>query len=252
MRGDPLSRQETWPSILPASKEGPYSRKKSAKATIALLWVFNSNMRVSRGVVLGFLVVLVAGASVAWRATHKLPYVAAEPSPPHRAADPVVAAARKQIGVCVSYDAKYRSMTYPNGDVEPTTGVCTDVVIRALRLNGKDLQKLVHEDIVAKPAAYPKRADDTSIDHRRVPNLRVFLGRQGKTLPTDFTAATRASFQPGDIVTWKLPMGKDHIGLVSDKTDAQGWPLVIHNIGKGTREEDVLGNWELDGHYRYR
>lgn len=133
-----------------------------------------------------------------------------------------------------------------------STGVCTDVVVRALRKNGKDLQRLVHEDALARQGAYPTATNDTSIDHRRVPNLRVFLRRHGAVLPTSMTATTRSTFQPGDIVTWKLPMSKDHIGLVSDKTNPQGWPLVIHNIGRGTREEDVLGSWNLDGHYRYR
>lgn len=200
--------------------------------------------------------VVAIGATAAWQESHKLPDVvppkAVRPAAVSQPDDPIVAAARKQIGVCVSYDAAYRSIDYPGGDVPSATGVCTDVIIRALRLNGHDLQKLVHEDVVARPAAYPQAKGDTSIDHRRVPNLRVFLGRHGASLPTTFSAATRVSFRPGDIVTWKLPRGKDHIGLLSDKNGPQGWPLVIHNIGRGTREEDVLGSWNLDGHYRYR
>ena len=188
-------------------------------------------------------VAVAASLTYCLRSNHPLPRVqtptvdAAQPAVP---ADPPVVAARQQIGVCVSYDSRYRSMSYPGGDVEPSTGVCTDVVIRALRVNGKDLQRLVHEDIAAEPSAYPRRANDTNIDHRRVPNLRVFLGRHGKALATVFTPGTRPTFQPGDIVTWKLPGGKDHIGLLSDKKDAQGWPLSSTTSAMALRKRTSL------------
>ncbi len=212
--------------------------------------------RLLRLLVIGFVLAALAGGYV-WRARHRLPKVVPPPSAATqtRKTNPIVQAARDQIDQGTGYDGSYVSISYPGGDVPITMGACTDVVIRALRKVGVDLQKEVHEDIKAHWDKYPRYRDnskpDANIDHRRVPNLRVFFRRHGQVLPTDLSQATRDTFQPGDIVTWKLPMGKDHIGILTDKTDALGWPCVVHNIGAGPQEEDVLGNWELDGHYRY-
>lgn len=160
----------------------------------------------------------------------------------------VIAGAKKQIGVTRSYDSAYRSIAYPNGDVPMSTGVCTDVVIRAFRHAGIDLQVLVHEDMKRNFAKYPKtwglRKPDSNIDHRRVPNLATFLTRRGAKLPVTRNAA---DYKPGDIVTWRLSSGVPHIGLVSD-TRAR----VIHNIGSGTQEEAVLFAYEITGHYRWK
>ncbi len=164
----------------------------------------------------------------------------------------LVAAARKQVGVTVRYDPAYRRLDYPGGDVPPDRGVCTDVLVRAYRGLGIDLQVLVHEDMTARFADYPKlwglSRPDRNIDHRRVPNLAVFFARHGRTLPV-----TRAAddYAAGDIVTWRLPSGVPHIGLVSDRRSGRGTPLVIHNIGLGAVEADVLFLYAITGHYRY-
>ncbi len=166
--------------------------------------------------------------------------------------DKIVAAARKQIGVTLSYDPAYTALAYPGGDVPKERGVCTDVVIRALR-DGleKDLQKLVHEDMKSSFSKYPKiwglSRTDKNIDHRRVPNLIAFFKRKHASIPLD-----QKAFLPGDLVTCTVPPNLPHIMIVSDKRNAAGLPLVIHNIGSGTREEDRLGNFPLTGHFRWK
>ncbi len=164
----------------------------------------------------------------------------------------LVEAARKQIGVTVSYDSGYRRIPYPNGDVPLERGVCTDVVIRAYRQLGVDLQVRVHEDMAAAWKVYPKNwglsRPDSNIDHRRVPNLATFFSRHGASLPA---GSDPNAYVPGDIVTWRLPSGVPHIGIVSDRRTRAGVPLVVHNIGGGTQEEDSLFSFALTGHYRY-
>ena len=171
------------------------------------------------------------------------------------AADPgicLVEAARKQIGVTVHYDSGYRRIPYPDGDVPPERGVCTDVVVRAYRLLGIDLQVQVHEDMGRAWRAYPKICGltrrDSSIDHRRVPNLAAFFSRNGESRSI---ATDPRTYAPGDLVTWRLPSGVPHIGIVSDRRTRSGVPLVIHNIGRGTVEEDTLFAFTITGHYRY-
>lgn len=168
-------------------------------------------------------------------------------------AEQLVAAARTQIGVTLRYDGSYQRIAYPNGDVPPDRGVCTDVVVRAYRALGVDLQKRVHEDMRAAWKAYPAnwgmKGPDRNIDHRRVPNLAVFFGRHGETVRPSTKAA---DYRAGDIVTWRLPQGLPHIGIVADQVSAGGTPLVIHNIGAGTQIEDVLFEFPITGHYRYR
>ncbi len=171
---------------------------------------------------------------------------AATPVPPER-----VAAARRQIGVTRFYDPAYVMLDYPGGDVPKERGVCTDVVIRALRTEGLDLQQAVHEDMRAHFDRYPRtrglRRPDHNIDHRRVPNLQVWFARQGWSL----TPSTRAAdYRPGDLVTWMLPGNLPHIGIVSERFSWRDTPLVIHNIGNGTREENILFAYPITGHYR--
>jgi len=164
----------------------------------------------------------------------------------------LVSGAREQVGVTLAYDPAYRRIAYPGGDVPVATGVCTDVVIRALRLQGLDLQKAVHEDMAANFAAYPKHwglsRPDRNIDHRRVPNLMTWLRRQGMALKIGRQAA---DYRAGDIVTWDLGRGQTHIGIVSDRLSAAGEPLILHNIGAGTREEAILFRFPVIGHYRF-
>lgn len=161
---------------------------------------------------------------------------------------------KRQTEITKSYDPAYVVIPYPMGDVAEEKGVCTDVVIRAFRSAGVDLQKEVHEDMRMSFAAYPKkwnlRSPDTNIDHRRVPNLQTFFTRRGKSL----TITDRAeNYQPGDVVAWDLnDKGLTHIGLVSNAFNEQTKRhLIVHNIGAGARAEDVLFNWKIIGHYRY-
>ncbi|MBX3747051.1 MAG: DUF1287 domain-containing protein [Verrucomicrobiae bacterium] len=166
----------------------------------------------------------------------------------------IVRAARGQIGKTVKYDPAYRTLAYPNGDLAMEVGVCTDVVIRALRASlGMDLQRLVHEDMNRAFAEYPRNwglnRPDRNIDHRRVPNLRTFFKRSGWALPVTRSAR---DYRPGDLVTCTVPPNLPHIMIVSDRTTADGRPLVIHNIGAGTQEEDRLFEFPITGHYRVR
>lgn len=178
--------------------------------------------------------------------------------PPGAFADPprsglaLVEAARRQVGVTVLYDGSYRRLAYPGGDVPPDRGVCTDVLVRAYRALGVDLQALVHEDMKRAWDAYPRlwglSRPDPSIDHRRVPNLATFFRRHGESLPP---RGDPRRFLPGDLVTWRLPSGLPHIGIVSDRLAPAGRPLVLHNIGAGAAEEDVLLEFPVTGHFRY-
>lgn len=172
--------------------------------------------------------------------------------PSHLQAEPLADAARAQIGVTTGYDPAYRRLDYPGGDVPTSTGVCCDVVIRALRTaHGFDLQQAVHEDMRTAFTAYPRtwglKKPDPNIDHRRVPNLRIFFQRRGWRLPV---SASPSAYRAGDLVTWDLGRGLTHIGIVSDHSSEQGAPLVLHNIGRGAQEEDRLFAWTITGHYR--
>ncbi len=179
----------------------------------------------------------------------------AQETDPASVGQSIVAAARAQIGVTTLYDPAYVRLDYPGGDPPADRGVCTDVLVRALRTGlNMDLQKEVHEDMRGHFSKYPAnwglRGPDKNIDHRRVPNLRVFFRRRGWALavaarPTDFSV-----FLPGDVVTCIVPPNLPHVMVVSDRKIVEGRPLVIHNIGSGTREEDRLGEFELTGHYR--
>ncbi len=166
----------------------------------------------------------------------------------------IVIAARQQIGVTVVYDPAYIALDYPGGDIPRSRGVCTDVVIRALREGiNYDLQQHVHEDMQANFSAYPKiwglKRTDRNIDHRRVPNLRTFFKRQGWQLAIH-SQLHPSHFLPGDLITCTVPGNRPHIMLVSDRVDATGFPQVIHNIGSGTKEESLLRTFPLTGHYR--
>ena len=167
----------------------------------------------------------------------------------------LVAAARAQIGVTTRYDPAYVRLSYPGGDIPRDRGVCTDVLIRAYRDGlGIDLQQLVHEDMRANFALYPRawglRGPNRDIDHRRVLNLRSFFKRKGLELPI---TSSGADYAPGDIVTQTLPGGLAHVVLVADARSTDGIrPLAIHNIGAGTRLEDTLFAYPITGHYRYK
>lgn len=167
--------------------------------------------------------------------------------------DKIVAGARAQIGTTVGYDPAYRKLAYPGGDIPKNTGVCSDVVVRALREQSLDLQKEVHEDMQRDFAAYPRKwgrkQPDANIDHRRVLNLMTYFRRKGHAQPISKKAQ---DYLAGDIVAWDLGRGVTHIGIVSDRQTGKGVPLIIHNIGRGTQEEDVLLQYRIIGHYRLK
>jgi uncharacterized protein YijF (DUF1287 family) len=165
----------------------------------------------------------------------------------------VIDAAIEQTKVTRGYDPSYVKLAYPNGDVRIETGVCSDVLIRAFRRVGIDLQKDVHLDMAKNFARYPNKwglkRPDTNIDHRRVPNLMTYFKRQGKALAITSSAN---DYLPGDIVAWDLGGGITHIGMMTNllAEDAKTYG-VVHNIGAGARVENVLFNWKIIGHYRY-
>jgi uncharacterized protein len=169
-------------------------------------------------------------------------------------AEKLITAAEAQIGVTLSYDSAYRRLSFPGGDVPREAGVCTDVVIRAYRdAFGLDLQREVNADMRRNFAAYPKiwglSRTDLNIDHRRVPNLKVFFKRNGAEKPV---SAAGADYLPGDLVTQMLPGNLPHIAIISNQLSAdQSRPLVIHNIGGGAKIEDTLFAYEITGRYRY-
>ena len=177
---------------------------------------------------------------------------AAAAEAPKASALGLVQAGLDQIGKTLIYDAAYVTLTYPNGDVPIERGVCCDVVIRALRAGGVDLQKLIHEDMAKNFSAYPKlwglSKTDKNIDHRRVPNMAKFFTRQGKSLPVTKEAK---DYKPGDFVVCSLPNELIHIMLVSTKLTDAGVPYIIHNIGAGAREEDRLFEFKIEGHFRW-
>lgn len=165
----------------------------------------------------------------------------------------LILAARNQTLKKVKYDGSYYKIPYPNGDVPDSIGVCTDVVIRAYRSVGYDLQKLIHEDMRKNFEVYKKRRYsaglDPSIDHRRTPNMETFFTRKGHKLVVSDKAT---DYAPGDIVFWDVAAG--HVGMVvnvKSGTDSSRF-MVIHNIGAGPRMEDFLFRAKITGHYRYR
>jgi uncharacterized protein len=166
-----------------------------------------------------------------------------------RLADSVLVLTKQKV----AYDPAYIVIAYPNGDVPSDKGVCTDVVIRAYRKMGIDLQKEVHEDMKLNFNKYPKnwglKSTDRNIDHRRVPNLMTFFARHGKVKSI---TNNPEDYKPGNIVCWDLGKGITHIGIVSNKKslDKKRY-LIVHNIGEGQVLEDCLFEFKIIGHYQY-
>lgn len=153
----------------------------------------------------------------------------------------------------VVYAPGYYSIDYPNGDVPASRGVCSDVVIRAYRVLGIDLQREVHEDMAENFECYPDiwglTQPDTNIDHRRVPNLMKYFERHGTERPITNRAA---DYLPGDIVCWNLGGAVTHIGIIVNSRSYDGSrPMVVHNIGRGQVVEDCLFDYRIIGHYIY-
>lgn len=155
----------------------------------------------------------------------------------------------------VTYDGSYHSIPYPNGDVPSDIGVCTDVIIRAYRTLGIDLQQLVHEDMKSNFSLYPSKhiwglkGTDKNIDHRRVPNLQTYFKRHGQTLKI---SSNKEDYAVGDIITWVLPGNLPHIGMVINQVNpATGNPMIVHNIGRGPKINDMIFDYKITGHYRF-
>lgn len=175
------------------------------------------------------------------------------PAVPALADEALVNAAQERLKQRVTYNGAYIKLDYPGGDVPANIGVCTDVIIRSYRAAyGFDFQKAVHEDMKANFSAYPKNwgltRTDKNIDHRRVPNLETYLKRQGAELALSDRAQ---DFDAGDIVSWRIAGRLPHIGIVSDRKARDGTPLIIHNVGAGPKEEDVLFAYKMTGHFRF-
>lgn len=168
-------------------------------------------------------------------------------------ADLILLGARQEAVNKTSYDAAYATISYPGGDVPPDRGACTDVIVRAFRHAGLDLQQLIHEDMEKNFSLYPQRwglkCPDSNIDHRRVPNQAFFFTRHGMQLTLEVEGHFD-EWQWGDVVCWRFANGRDHCGIISDRTKSDGLPLVIHNAGQA-KEEDCLLRWEITGHFRY-
>lgn len=151
-------------------------------------------------------------------------------------------AALERTNHFVIYNPTYMKISYPGGDVPSFFGVCTDVVVRAYRTLGVDLQKLVHQSL----------GGDKNIAHRRVRDLKRFFARRGRSLKVTKSAA---DYKAGDIVTYYIPGGwssKDHIAVVSSRRTLTGRPYIIHNMGFGPQSTDDLFSWKITGHYRYQ
>ena len=186
----------------------------------------------------GALLLVALGASLAAQST------------PGQVGPALAQAAARQVGVTTVYDPAYVRLRYPNGDVPLERGVCADVVVRAFRAIGVDLQVEIHRDMTRNFAAYPRnwglRAPDRNIDHRRVPNLMRFFERKRKSLPLD------AAYEPGDVVAWRLANGLLHIGIVAaERIPGTSRHSMIHNIGAGAQKEDILFAFQIIGHYRW-
>ena len=158
-----------------------------------------------------------------------------------------IEAARSQVGRTLIYDPAYVRLRFPGGDIPIVRGVCTDVLVRAFRGVGIDLQERIYRHKKAHPrlyrGLYSSDRLDPNIDHRRVKNIQVYLAARGYRV--------RDAFRPGDIVVWKLPGSNlDHIGICSDRLNARGEPLIIHNVGAGAKEEDVLRVYRIVDHFR--
>lgn len=222
-------------------------------------------MCVSRPYILGVALILSLAGCTSWShtphvtragsavTTNSSPNLTGAPSPPATPLQQVIAGSVEQTSYTFYYDPSYAKLDYPGGDVPLDRGVCADVVIRAFRKSGVDLQKEVHEDIKDHFAAYPQkwgaRGPDANIDHRRVANLMTYLQRRGKALAV---TTDPQQYRPGDVVAWDLGNGLLHIGVVSDiQAESKQNYQVVHNIGAGAKAEDVLFAWRIIGHYRY-
>ena len=207
----------------------------------------------AKGVLLTAIIAGLLGAGAYVNSQTLAPDVTLASKEPATYGERLAAAAEDRVGRGVVYDGSYQRIAYPMGDVAPNRGVCTDVVVRAYRTLGVDLQELVHVDMKRSFAAYPKiwglSRPDTNIDHRRVPNLETFLTRAGARLPL---SDNPEDYLPGDIVSYRLPGGRPHIAIVARAQGRSGAPAIAHNIGWGPSIDDDLFSYDMIGHFRYQ
>ena len=170
----------------------------------------------------------------------------------------LAAAALQRSKVPSVYDNSYYQIAYPNGDVPLTPdgkwkGKAEDLLIRSYRYLGIDLQQLVHEDMSKSFSSYPQlwssRAPDPNIDHRRVQNLQRFFTHAGAEMKVTREVS---DYKPGDVVVWMLANGDLHTGVVVPGPGTRGGEAwVVHDMGSGPKWEDILTNFQIQGHYRY-
>jgi uncharacterized protein YijF (DUF1287 family) len=166
--------------------------------------------------------------------------------------DDIVQGARKDLEARPLYKDAYYAGGYPPDN----EGVCTDVIWRALQNAGYNLKDMMDRDIKEHTEDYPRVAGvpEPNIDFRRVPNQEAFFKKYADQLTTEiipWDAGNLKQWQGGDIVVFGPPY--DHVGIVSDKRRADGVPLLIHNAGPYTREDDRLLTWPspITCHFRF-
>ncbi len=171
----------------------------------------------------------------------------------------ILEGARREAAKATPYIMEYQTIKYPGGDVPGDTGVCTDLIIRAFRNAGVDLQKLLHEDRREHPEAYPiqiwdYKQPDPNIDHRRCQNLVVWFNRHAKSLATAMDSSSLGEWKAGDVVFYIQPKASHpwHVAIVSDKHDRDGVPFVIDSYPPRTSESHRLDEWApIQRHFRY-
>ncbi len=148
------------------------------------------------------------------------------------------------------YDAGY----YSGGPPPKGKGACTDVLYYAFQGIGVNLQDELDRDIRANLWRYPEVTKrDRNIDYRRCPNLIAWFAQFTTSLTKKAGIKEISQWQPGAVVFWSLGNNGDttHCGIVSDRKNAKGIPLAIHNFPPCCKEEDVLKRWMITGHFRY-
>jgi uncharacterized protein YijF (DUF1287 family) len=172
----------------------------------------------------------------------------------------ILEGARAEVANETRYENAYHVIDYPGGDVPADSGVCTDLVIRAVRHAGIDLQRLLHEDRVAHPDAYPThiwdyKKPDRNIDHRRCQNLVAWFERYADSLTISTDRGALHSWQPGDIVFYVRETARYpwHVALVSDRRAFDGMPLIIDGYPPKTEEVRRLDELApIHSHFRLR
>ena len=156
------------------------------------------------------------------------------------------------------YQEGYERIPYPMGDVSRKIGVCTDVLVRAFRNAGWDLQKIMYKDMRARPKAYHLngKKPNRNIDHRRVRRLLVYFKKYYRALPIEFSPKQSGdqAWLPGDIVFMDtLNKGRPtHVALVSGALGSDGEPLMINNWTYGYKTSEMSLRDSADYMYRFR